>query len=387
VLVFDKGVITAIGGAGTSFNRATTEVINVPGRHIYPGLIAMGTSVGLQEVASVRATLDYQEVGSLNSNVRALIAYNTDSEIIPTLRNTGVLLTQAVPQGGLISGRSSVFNADGWNWEDAVLRKDDGLWVNWPAFLTRSFNEEDFSITTKRNDRRQPVIQELRQHLTEAKAYLEIKNPSPVNLRLEAMRSLFDGTTNLYLRANLAKDMVEAVQFGQELGIRKLVIVGGDEAYKVAGFLKENNVPVVLDPLHRLPTRPDDDVYLPYEQPGRLLKAGVQVALSYSDEWWRTRNLAFLAGTAAGFGGLSKEEALQMITLTPARIMGIDKQVGSLEKGKLATLVVSRGDILEMRSNVVEQVYIKGATVNLDDKHKRLYQKYKEKYGQDTTGK
>ncbi|WP_247232122.1 amidohydrolase family protein [Telluribacter sp. SYSU D00476] len=387
IIVFDKGVITAVGGSATTFDRNATEVVNVAGKHIFPGLIAMGTTVGLQEVASVRATLDYQEVGDINPHVRALIAYNTDSEIIPTIRNTGVLMAQAVPQGGMVSGSSSVFNTDGWNWEDAVLRKDDGIWVNWPAFLARSFSQEDFSITIKRNEKRQEIINELRRHLVEAKAYAEEKAPSPMNLRLAAMKGLFDGSTNLYVRAGYAKDIVESIRFAQDLGVKKVVIVGGDEAYKVATYLKDNNVPVVLDPIHRLPTRADDDVYLPYEQPGRLHKAGVKVALSYNDEWWRTRNLAFLAGTAAGFGEINKEEALQLITLIPAQIMGVDKQVGSLEKGKLATLVVAKGDILDMRTNVVELAYIKGAQINLDDKHKRLYQKYKDKYGQDDLGK
>ncbi|GAB3171600.1 amidohydrolase family protein [Telluribacter humicola] len=386
-IVFDKGVITAVGGSATTFDRNATEVVNVAGKHIFPGLIAMGTTVGLQEVASVRATLDYQEVGDINPHVRTLIAYNTDSEIIPTIRNTGVLMAQAVPQGGMVSGSSSVFNTDGWNWEDAVLRKDDGIWVNWPAFLARSFSQEDFSITIKRNEKRQEIINELRRHLVEAKAYSEDKAPTPVNLRLASMKGLFDGSSNLYVRAGYAKDIVESIQFAQELGVKKVVIVGGDEAYKVASYLKDHNVPVVLDPIHRLPSRADDDVYLPYEQPARLHKAGVKVALSYNDEWWRTRNLAFLAGTAAGFGEINKEEALQLITLMPAQIMGIDKQVGSLEKGKLATLVVAKGDILDMRTNVVEQAYIKGAKVDLDDKHKRLYQKYKDKYGQEDLGK
>jgi imidazolonepropionase-like amidohydrolase len=159
------------------------------------------------------------------------------------------------------------------------------------------------------------------------------------------------------------------------------VIVGGDESYKVAAFLKENSVPVVLNPTHRLPGRVDENVYMPYELPGLLHKAGVKVAVTYADEWWRTRNLAFLAGTSSGFGNVAPEEALQFITRNAAEIVGADKEVGTLEKGKQASLIVSDGDILDMRGNVVSMVFIKGGKVDLDDKQKRLYEKYKEKYG------
>lgn len=383
VVAFDKGVITAIGGASTAVDRASSEVVDVAGKHIYPGIIAMGSTIGLQEIASVRATLDYEEVGDINPHVRALVAYNTDSEVIPTLRTSGILLAQAVPQGGLVSGSSSVFNTDGWNWEDAVLKKDDGIWLSWPSYLARSFNFEDFSVTVKKNEKRAATITALESTFADGKAYAEIPSPTTINLRLEAMKGLYDGTKNLYVRANYAKDMVEAVKFAQSYGIKKVVIVGGDEALKVAPFLKENNVPVVLDAIHRLPSRQDDDVYSQYELPANLHKAGVKVALTYDDGWWRVRNLSFLAGTAVGFGEISREEALMMVTSNPAQIMGVDNKVGTLEKGKLATLIVTKGDILDMRGNVVEHAFIQGGKVDLDNKQKRLYTKYKDKYGQE----
>lgn len=382
VIVFDKGVITAIGGAGTSFDKGATDVIDATGKHIYPGTIALGSTVGLQEIASVRATLDFQEVGDLNPHARALIAYNTDSEVIPTLRSSGILTVQATPQGGLLSGTSSVFHTDGWNWEDAVLKKDDGIWLNWPAYITRSFNFQDFSSSLKKNEGRQDIIDQLHQFFADARAYQDIAKPAPVNLRLNAMKGLFDGTANLYIKANLAKDIVESVKFAQSYGIRKVVVVGAQEADKVAGFLKENQVPVVLNELHRLPDHQDAYVYQPYSLPGKLLEAGVKTAISYNNEWWRVRNLSYQAGTAAGFAeGLAREEALKLVTLYPAEILGIDKMCGSLETGKYATLVVTAGDILDMKTNMVEQAFIKGAKVNLDDKQKRLYEKYKEKYG------
>lgn len=379
-LVFDKGILTAVGDASTGFDRNATEVIDVTGKHLYPGLIAMGATTGLVEISSVRATADNQEIGALNPNVRALVAYNTDSEVIPTLRNNGLLLTQATPQGGTISGSSSVMELDGWNWEDAVLKKDDGIWLTWPPFFAREFNFDDFSVSLQKNSRRQEVINSLTQLFSDARAYSQIKNPSITNLKLEALRGLFSGSQNLYIRADNSKDIVESVQFAKLQGVQKPVIIGAEDALRVVDFLKENNVPVVLGETHRLPNRQDEPVYQPYQLPSLLQKAGVTVALSYGEAYWRTRNLPFVAGTAAGFGNLNREEALKMITSTPAKILGVDKQVGTLEKGKLATLVVCKGDILDMRSNGIEHAFIRGRKTDLDDRHKRQYKKYNDKY-------
>jgi len=382
-LVFDKGIITAIGGSEIAFDRNATEVVDLAGKHIFPGTIAMSSTLGIQEIASVRATLDFAEVGDVNPHVRSLIAYNTDSEVIPTVRSSGVLMAQATPQGGLFSGTSSVFNLDGWNWEDAVLKKDDGIWLNWPSYLVRSYNRTDFTVTVKQNEGRQRVVDLIKSTLVEAKAYHEISSTSPVNLRLASLKGLFDGSQNLYIRANYAKDIIESVKLMKDLGVKKIVICEAEESYKVASFLADEKIPVVLNKIHRLPSRPDDDVFLPYKIPGILHQAGVLVAISYGNDYWGLRNLNYQAGTASGFGAIDPEEALQFVALNPAKILGIDQNVGSLEKGKLATLIVTSGDALDMRSNIVERAFIKGADVNLDDKQRKLYSKYKEKYGQE----
>jgi imidazolonepropionase-like amidohydrolase len=381
VLAFDKGIITYIGAAGSNPAAANAETVDVKGKHIFPGIISLNTTVGLQEVASVRATLDFNEIGEINPHVRALVAYNTDSEVIPTLRGNGILVSQAVPQGGIISGSSSIFYSDGWNWEDAVLKKDDGIWLSWPPFLSSTFNYDDFSVSVKRNEKRQEAIDLIKATFAEAKGYMGITEPAITNLRLAAMKPLFAGTANLYIRADYAKDIIEAVKTAKEAGIKRIVIAGGDESYKVAAFLKENQVPVILNPTHRLPGRVDENVYMPYALPGLLHKAGVKVAITYADEWWRTRNLAFLAGTSSGFGDVTPEEALQFVTKNAAEIIGAEREVGTLEKGKHASFIVSEGDILDMRGNVVGMVFVKGGKVNLDDKQKRLYEKYKTKYG------
>lgn len=383
LITFDKGVITNVGDASTvRLNTNEMDVISLAGKHIYPGLISPASLVGLQEVAAVRATVDSREIGELNPNVRALIAYDTDSEVIPTIRNNGILLTQAMPMGGTVSGSSSIMHTDGWNWEDAALRKDDGIWLNWPGYFARNFDFDTFQVSIRKNDKRDEAMRALQTTFGEAKAYAALPSPSPMNLKFEAMRGLFTGKQNLYVRADFSKDIIEAVRFAKSVGVPKVVIVGGEESDKVAGFLKENNVPVILSALHRLPNRQDEAVDLPYRLPGILQKAGVLVSLSYAEEWWRTRNLPFLAGTAVGFGVTDREEALKMITANTAKILGIDNVVGTLEPGKQATLFVSAGDALDMRTNVIEHAFIQGRKVNLDDKHKRLNQKFKAKYGQ-----
>ena len=383
VVLFSNGMLTnVLDGTTVRLDLNGVEVIDVSGKHVYPGIISPASTVGLEEIGAVRATVDKEEVGALNPNVRSLIAYNTDSEIIPTIRNNGVLLTQAMPEGGTVSGSSSVMMTDGWNWEDAVLKKDDGIWLNWPTYFSRTFNFDDFTTVVKKDEKRGPAIDALRATFSDAKAYAALTNPSPTNLKLESMRGLFTGKQNLYIRTDYGKDIVDAVTFAKAMGVQKIVIVGGEDANRVVSFLKDNNIPVILSALHRLPNREDEAVDLPYRLPAILHKAGVLVGLSYAGEWWRTRNLPFLAGTAVGFGVPDREEALKMITSNTAKIMGIDNVVGTLEKGKQATLFVSAGDALDMRTNKIEQVFIQGRKVNLDDRHKRLYKTYKDKYEQ-----
>ncbi len=379
VIAFDKGILTAVGDASTAYDKTNAEVIDVTGKHVYPGLIAPVSTLGLQEIGAVRATIDYAETGSINPHVRSLMAYNTDSEVIPTVRAYGILLTQATPVGGTVPGCSSVMELDGWNWEDAALKKDDGLHLNWPGFFTFS-NPAEGPVVLKKNEAREEVFSELDRIFKDALAYSEQKNPLPTNLKLEAMRGLFDGSKRLYAHADYGKEIIEAVQFAKSHGVKQIVITGGNQAYTVADFLKENNIPVILSGVHSLPNRVDEDVDLPYKQPALLHKAGVLVSLSYEGEWWRARNIPFLAGTAAAYG-VSKEEALQMITSNTAKILGIDQMVGTLEKGKHATLVISKGDLLDMRSNQVELAFIQGKKLTLDDRQKQLYRKYKEKYG------
>lgn len=372
---FDNGLITEIG-AGVA---AQGEIIDLKGMHVYPGLILPHSILGLVEVNAVRATVDFREVDEFNPNVRSLIAYNTDSEIIYATRSNGVLLVQTTPRGSLIPGSSSVMHLDGWNWEDAVHTPDDGVHLNWiEMFRGPSWWSDSPSST--RIDKRQEKLAALRQFFAEAKAYGQTASHSEKNLKFEAMRPIFEGKKNLYLYADRAREILEGISFAKEMGIAKIVLVGGAEALNVADFLVENNIPVILERIHRLPSLPEDDVFLPYQLPALLKAKGVLVALAYDDtEPMGSRNLPFLAGTAAAYG-LSPEEALMTVTLNTAKILGIDQTVGSLEVGKHATLVVSQGDLLDMRTNDVTHAFIQGKKIDLDNKQKRLYEIFKEKY-------
>jgi imidazolonepropionase-like amidohydrolase len=378
-IAFENGKITDIGtDVATNIGA---EIIDVSGKHIYPGLILPNTSIGLVEISAVRATNDVGEVGEMNPNVRALIAYNADSEIITTTRSNGILLVQTTPQDGVVSGMSSVMQLDAWNWEDAAYRTDDGIHLNYPPMFRRPGFFEEGGV--KPNENRNKVLQAVEKTLADGLAYSKNPLPEVKNLKLEAMKGLYDGTKNLYLHADYGKEIVEGVQLAKKYEVKKIVIVGGEDAYLAADFLKENNIPVLLNSLHRLPNYTGDDVDLVFKEPFLLKQAGVLVGLSYSggsQESTSARNLPFVAGNAVPHG-LSKEEALQMITANTAKILGIDNRTGTLEKGKDANIVVSDGDLLDMRTNNVTLAFIQGRKVILDDKQKRLYKRFSDKYG------
>jgi len=268
---------------------------------------------------------------------------------------------------------------DGWNWEDAALKKDDGIHINWVGYFKREFDQNTFSITTKKNDKRDEVLREVDNIFNDAIAYTQVK-PAVTNVKMEAMRGLFDGSKILYISADYGKEIIEAVQFAKTKGVKKIVIIGAEESLLAADFLKENNVPVIVSATHRLPNSADDDTDISYKLPYLLAQKGILVGLGYIGLNWRTRNLPFLAGIVAGHG-MDKEDALKLITANNAKILGIDKMVGTLEVGKHATLIVSAGDVLDMRTAKVEHAFIQGRKVDLDDKQKRLYRKYSEKYG------
>lgn len=376
-MLVEENKIKAIGTQSETLPKAD-EQISLNNKHVWPGIISLATTAGLREIDAVRATLDYSETGILNPHVRALTAYNTDSKITSTLRSNGIITLQACPTDGLISGSSSLFYNAGWNWEDAVIRKDDGIWLNWP----QSYRPTRKGDTTQYDARNQKLMFELETLFEDAAAYKALRAPAKPNIRLEAMRGLFNGTQNLYIRANYTRDIMNAVTFAASKGIQKIVLVGGTDAHKLMPFLKKHNVSVILARLHRLPDHPDEPVDLVFKAPAMLVDAGITVALSYSGdmEVMGSRNLAFTAGTAKAYG-LSAEQALQLITLNPAKIAGIDNLTGSLEVGKMADFFITQGDALDMRTAYVLNIYIQGKEVDSDNHQKELYRKYMERYG------
>jgi imidazolonepropionase-like amidohydrolase len=377
VIAFDRGKISLVADATTiriDF-RKYDEVMDAYGMHVYPGLIGLANNLGLTEIDMVRSTRDAYEVGEFNPNVRSVIAYNADSRIIPTVRSNGVLLSQVVPAGDAITGSSSIMQLDAWNWEDATITADEGIWVVWPnMYINRSPNAKP---EEKQRERILNELAKLDQVFAEAKAYNESKM-SETNLKFDAMKGLFNGSKKLYVLAYDVKAITAALDFASRYQL-KLVLVGANDAVMMADRIAKAGVPIILERMHRLPSRDEEPVDAPYTLATKLTRAGVKVALSI-DGSWQVRNLPFMAGTAAAHG-LDKEEALQCITLNPAQIAGIDKNYGSLEQGKSATLILSTGDLLDMKSSKVTAAFIDGRKIDLNNHQTELNNQYNEKYG------
>jgi imidazolonepropionase-like amidohydrolase len=383
VVGFKDGIITLVGDATVIRidKTAWDTTINCAGKHVYPGLIAPNSTLGLIELEAVRATADFYEVGYMNPHVRTQTAYNTDSKITPTVRTNGVLMAQITPRGGRISGTSSIMNLDGWNWEDATLKADDGVHVNWPGYYSRSWTEEGptpYERSKVYAERRA----DLEKFFAEARAYCLLPKPTEKNLRFEAMRGVFNGTQNLYIHAESAKDITEAISFSKKFSVQHMVIVGGSDSWKCTELLKQNNIPVMLARVHNLPMREDDDVNQPYKTARMLQDAGVLFCFENSGDQEVTglRNLPFLAGTAVAWG-LNKEAAISAMTLNTAKILGISDLVGTIEEKKQATLFVSEGDVMDMKTNKVSWAFIQGKTLQLTNEQEELYKLYSDKYG------
>ncbi|MFM2223973.1 MAG: hypothetical protein RJA07_175 [Bacteroidota bacterium] len=379
--VIENGFIRIEGNKIVSIGDMTNvrlmkadKMISASGKHIYPGLIAPNTNTGLSEIELVRSTNDVMEVGTLNPSVRSIIAYNTDSKIIPTLKANGVLMAQTVPQGGMVSGQSSIVQLDAWNWEDAVYKMDEGMHIRFPSMTIYKGAEK----ADDPNAGWKEQLNELRKLLNDAKAYAQ-GNIDETNLKLEAMKPVLNGNRKAYFHVHTAKEILSAIAFINEYKLNA-VLVEAEECYMVLDQIKQSNIPVILSSTHALPTRNDDDVQQPYKTPSQLQKAGILFCLSHKDWSGNQRNLAFQAGTAAAYG-LTKEQALSAVTLSTAKILGIDKTCGSLEEGKDATLLICNGDVLDMKSNKIEKALIQGREISMDNIQKQLNEKYKKKYG------
>lgn len=380
---FKDGKITMVADATVIklASGAYDITIDATGKHIYPGFIAPNSTLGLVEIDAVKSSDDEVEIGSYNPNVKSLIAYNADSRVIETVRPNGILIAQITPRGGRISGTSSIVQLDAWNWDDAIIKESDGMHLNFPNSISRysSLSETATGDASKEYSKQ---IDDLKSFFISAKTYLA-ESSKARNLVLEATQGLFEGKQTLFIHANAEKQIIDGINLFKEIGIKKIVIVGGFDAYKTADLLVENNIPVLLRRVHEMPETADQDIDLPYKMAKILTEKGVLVGLENSGEMERmqTRNLPFLAGTCSAYG-LGKEQALQLITSNTAKILGIDSSCGTLEFGKDATLFISEGDALDMRTNKLTHAYIQGRDLNLENHQTDLNKTYKEKYGQ-----
>ncbi|MFN5148952.1 MAG: amidohydrolase family protein [Flavobacteriia bacterium] len=356
-------------------------IIDLQGKHVYPGFIAPNSTLGLTEIDAVRATRDFNEVGIYNPHVRSQIAYNVESKVIATVRTNGVLMTQATPRGGDISGTSSVMALSGWNWEDATVLKDDGIHVNWPESMQGGgwwAEPED----KKRNEKYDEQKQALYNFFEMAKTYSGLDEKERNDLRLDAMITCFRGTKRVYFHANDLQQLQDIIDFTNHFDIKFPVIIGGYDSYLITRKLKDENIPVMLLRTHSLPENEEDPIDLPFRLAALLQEGGVKFCLQNEGEMeaMNARNLPFQAGTAMAYG-LTEEQAVRSISLSTCEILGIDEDFGSIERGKSATLFVSEGNALDMRTNNVTLILYKGEFQDTGNFQKDLYEKYSEKYG------
>ena len=378
-IAFDKGKIVYIGENENIDENNFTTIIEGKGKHLYPGFIALNTSLGLAEIDAVRPTRDFDEIGDFLPHIRSIIAYNAESKVVESMRPNGILIAQITPRGGFISGTSSVVQLDAWNWEDAVVKYDDAIHLNWPSPYKRGrwWLGEDPALKKDKNYEKN--VLKVKHFFQEAKAYK--KNSVPKNIVNEAMVGVFEGSKNVYLHADNQKEIVDGISFLKSMNIDNIVLVGGIEANLQIEILKKNNIPVVIARPHRLPSNEDEDIKLPFKMAKILMDKGLLVGIDITGRMERmnTRNLPFYAGTFASYG-VPKEKAVEMITLNSAKILGIDKKMGSLEKGKEATFFISKGDALDMRTNQISYAFIQGRKISLESHQTELWKRYNEKY-------
>ncbi len=369
-------------GTNIAIPADDVNVVDAKGKQVYPGIILSTSTLGLVEMSSIRSTSDVREIGDMNPNIRSIVAYNADSKVINTLRSNGILLANVVPDGELLTGSSSVVQLDAWNWQDAAYKMDGAMHFEMPSMMPRP-NRRNFGAGPNAAPS-DPVkegmekVDRIKAFLREAKAYNQETTHTETNLKYAAVKGLFDKTQKFYIHASTVKQMLIALDFVKEFGF-DVTIVGASESWQIADLLKQNNVSVILQQMHSLPNSEDDDVDQSYKTAAALQKAGVLFAISDDDPQTRGRNIMFNAGTAATYG-LTKEEALSAITLNAAKVLGVADKTGSIEVGKDANIIISDGDLLDMRTSNVTAAWIQGRKINLDDKQKQLNERYLEKY-------
>lgn len=379
-LRFAEGRIEAIGGDEVATEGS--EVIDLGGRHVYPGMIAANSQLGLSEIEAVRATVDTHEVGGQPANARAESAINPDSEYIPVARANGVLLALSRPNAAVgVAGTSVLLRLEGWTVEDMQVEAPLALHVVWPQPVPSWLPASAADAARKANA---DALAALERHFEQSRDYARSPAPPVPDLRLAAMRPFIDASRPVVFHVDRAPAILEALAFARRHGVRP-IIGGGLEAWRVADALRAEDVPVIVGGTHSLPLRRQDAVDAAYANPARLQAAGVRFAIAVPDDGFEIyssnlRNLPYHAATAVGHG-LPREEAIKAITLYPAQILGVADRVGSLAVGREATLFVADGDPLEITTQV-QRAWIGGREIDLRTHQTRLYDKFRQRYPQ-----
>lgn len=378
MLLFEDGKIVAVG---TKLELPDdVQIVDGNGLHVYPGFINAGGQLGLVEIDAVRASVDDAETGELNSNVKAQVVFNPDSELIPVTRSNGVLVSLSVPTGRLIAGQSALMQLDGWTWEDMTVASPVGLHIYWPS-LRPSRNW----WAAKGSDANEPdrQLKTLRDFFQKAQRYCESVpvDAEVTDVRLDAMRVVFDQSVPLVVHADSVGEIRSAVAFCVEFKVR-MILHGGMDAAVCAKLLKDRDVPVIVGSVHRLPSVRSDAFDSAYSLPSRLEQAGVRYCIAGVGRFGASnlRNLPYHAGTAVAYG-TDLDEAIRAVTLYPAEILGVSDRLGSLEEGKDATLFLCNGNPLDTNSSV-EMAYVQGKKLSLISRHTELFRKYQAKYDQ-----
>src|SRR5262245_21642979 len=381
-IVFDKGVITAVG-ANVAVPAGAT-VIDGTGLSVYPGLIDAGSQVGLTEISSVAGSVDVAELGDINPNARADVAINPHSNLIPVTRLNGVTNAVVTPEGGIISGSSAFVQFAGWTPAEMTLKAPLAMHIHFPRLRTGGFGEEqpqDEEAEKEAKKNYTKNIDKLRDTLRDAQAYAKAaaarKGDATVkrfdrDVMLEALVPVVEGREPVVMHANLERDIKAALKFADEFKL-KVILADAQDVAKVIPELKSRNIPVILGPILALPPHEDDPYDLLFTNAKTLHDAGIPFAIQSSDGH-NARNLPYQAAACAAFG-LPKDVALKAITIYPAQIFGVADRAGSLEVGKLANVIVTDGDPLEIVTHV-KRLFIGGEDIALDSYQTLLYEKF-----------
>ncbi|MDN3204558.1 amidohydrolase family protein [Algoriphagus sediminis] len=364
-----------IAGVGTNLPEDGAEVIDLSGMYIYPGLIDGGTSLGAVEVSSVAETVDNREIGNVTPNMEILTTINPNSVAIPVTRVSGVTTVLSKPVGGLFPGTAALINLNGYT-PDQMYAGFRGVVMDFPSSARRGrFDRRSDEDIEKAKDE---AVKEANEIWDNAVAFNEMSsNGAEMQYypEMEQLAKVVAKELPLMIEVNAASDILNAIEWVKDKDI-DVIFMGCDEGWRVAEELAESGIPVIAGPVQDLPTRSSDRYDAAYANPGKMMKAGVKVAIR-TNEVENVRNLPFHAAYAAAYG-MGKEEALKAVTIVAAEIFGVDDKYGSIEEGKMANLLVSTGDPFETSSDIMH-VFIEGYRIPLSNRHIRLYQEFLER--------